>query len=334
MGVLYMVRSIIIVYTFSYKEYVICKQRHHMQLTQRKSSLIVVVNYVLMVLIWGSFPVAAKIGVQHAPPLLLSGMRFTLAFLIMAPFAYMQSKKLWITWRQHGRVLVISLLMVGIPSSIFFAATPYAPVSVLTIMWSTTPIFTALFAMRDKDEVRGWKLPVSLLIGLFGVLIVLLGRLPFLPGSGGGLLFAGSGITLIAELAVLASSSVYGYGIRMARRNSPDIPVTVMTTWQLFYCALFLLAISLIFERGSSFQPIPVTFGVLFYLAVFCSCISFFLLFWLIRRIGAIRTAYSDFIIPGVTLILSYLFVGESLTLAKVIGLGFVILGVVLVQIP
>ena len=68
-----------------------------MQLTQRKSSLIVIINYVLMVIIWGSFPVAVKIGVQHAPPLLLSGMRFTLAFLIMAPFAYWQSKKLWIT---------------------------------------------------------------------------------------------------------------------------------------------------------------------------------------------------------------------------------------------
>ena len=303
-----------------------------MQLTQSKSSLIVVINYVLMVVIWGSFPVAVKIGVQHAPPLLLSGMRFTLAFLIMAPFAYVQSKKLWITWRQHAQVLLISLLMVGIPSSVFFAATPYAPVSVLTIMWSTTPIFTALFAMRDTGEVRGWKLLVSLLIGLFGVLIVLLGRIPFLPGPGAGSLFGGS--VFIAELAVLASASIYGYGIRMARRKSPDIPVTVMTAWQIFYCALFLLAISLIFERGSSFQPTPATFGALFYLAIFCSCIAFFLTFWLIRRIGAIRTAYGDFIIPGVTLILSYLFVGESLTIAKVIGLGFVILGVVLVQIP
>ena len=306
-----------------------------MQLTGRRSRLIIVLNYVLMVLIWGSFPVAAKIGVQHAPPLLLSGMRFALAFLIMAPFAYWQSKKLWITWQQHAQVLLISLLMVGIPSSIFFAATPYAPVSILTIMWSTTPIFTALFAMRDTGEVGGWKLFVSLLIGLLGVLIVLLGRIPWLPGSSSGSvpLFANS-TALIAEVAVLASASIYGYGIRMARRNSPDIPVTVLTAWQIFYCALFLLALSLIFERGTAFQPTALTFGALFYLAIFCSCISFFLTFWLIRRIGAIRTAYSDFIIPGVTLILSYLFVGESLTITKVIGLGLVILGVVLVQIP
>ncbi len=308
-----------------------------MQSTQHNSKAIVIGNYALMVLFWGSFPVAAKIAVEHAPPLLIAGLRFTLAFFIMAPLAYWQSKKLWISWRQHVRVLVISLLMVAIPGSVFFAATPHAPVSVLTIMWSTTPIFTALFAMRDTGEVRGWKLLASLVVGLTGVLIVLLGRLPFLPdynSSNSGQLFAGGGLALVFELAVLASASVYGLGIRTARQHSPDIPVTVMTTWQIFYCAVFLLAMSLIFERGAAFQPTWTTLGALIYLAVFCSCISFFLTFWLIRRIGAIRTAYGDFIIPGITLILSYFFVGESITFAKVFGLGLVILGVVIVQIP
>ena len=311
-----------------------------MQSAQHKSKLIVVSNYALMVLFWGSFPVATKIAVQHAPPLLIAGLRFTLAFLIMAPLAHLQTRKLWISWRQHARVLIISLLMVAIPGSIFFAATPYAPVSVLTIMWSTTPIFTALFAMRDTSEVRGWKLLASLTVGVVGVLIVLLGRVPFLPGfqrATGSQLFAGGGpdgLALIFELAVLASACVYGLGIRTARQHSPDIPVVVMTAWQIFYCGVFMMALSLIFERGEAFQPTWTTLGALVYLAVFCSCLSFFLTFWLIRRIGAIRTAYGDFIIPGVTLVLSYFFVGESLTLAKVIGLALVILGVVIVQLP
>jgi drug/metabolite transporter (DMT)-like permease len=305
-----------------------------MESTQHNSKLVVISNYALMVLFWGSFPVATKIAVQHAPPLLIAGLRFTLAFMIMAPLAHWQSKKLWISWRQHARVLVISLLMVAIPGSIFFAATPYAPVSVLTIMWSTTPIFTALFAMRDSGEARGWKLLASLLVGIFGVLIVLFGRVPFLPGWNSSSLFAGGGLALIFELAVLASASVYGLGIRTARQHSPDVPVIVMTAWQIFYCGVFMLVMSLIFERGEAFQPTWTTLGALVYLAVFCSCLSFFLTFWLIRRIGAIRTAYGDFIIPGVTLILSYFLVGESLTFAKVLGLALVILGVVIVQLP
>lgn len=303
-----------------------------MEVSQRKGTLVIILNYVIMVLIWGSFPVAAKIGVQHAPPLLLSGMRFSIAFMLMAGVILAQGKKLRMTAGEHWRVFLIALFMVGIPSSIFFAATPYAPVGVLTIMWSTTPIFTALFAMRDVGEVRGWKLLLSLLVGLSGVVTVLLDRLPFLPGS--GLNFASNGTALIWEIAVLASASIYGFGIRMAKRSGPDVPIMVMTTWQLFYCGVFLLAMSSLFERGYPFAPAAITWGALLYLAIFCSCISFFLTFWLIRRIGAIRTAYSDFVIPGITLILSYLFVGESLTLAKVFGLGLVILAVVLVQLP
>jgi drug/metabolite transporter (DMT)-like permease len=305
-----------------------------MKTTQSASRLVILLNFAVMVLVWGSFPVAAKIGVEHAPPLLLSGVRFSIAFCIMASIVLVQRKKLSMTWRQHVQVCVISLLMVGIPGSIFFAATPYAPVGVLTVMWSTTPIFTSIFTLRDAGEVHGWKLVGSLSIGLLGVLIVLLGRIPFLPGANGGTqLFASSGSALTGELAVLGSAIIYGLGIRMAKHSGPDIPVTVLTTWQVFYSGVFLLAMSLLFERGYPFDPTLTTFGALLYLAIFCSCISFFLTFWLIRHIGAIRTAYGDFIIPGVTLVLSYFLLRESLTLAKIIGLALVILGVVLVEV-
>lgn len=306
-----------------------------MKTTQGNARLLILFNYIAMVLIWGSFPVAARIGVEHAPPLLLSGVRFCLAFGIMIPVTLIQRKNLWITRQQHLRVFLVSLLMVAIPSSIFFASTLYAPVGVLTIMWSTTPIFTAIFTVRDAGEVRGWKLVGSLALGLTGVLTVLLGRIPFLPGSNAGApFFASSGFALIAELAVLGSAVIYGLGIRMAKHSGPELPVTVLTTWQIFYCGVFLLALSFVFERGYAFHPTLTTFGILFYLAVFCSCISFFLTFWLIRRIGAIRTAYGDFIIPGVTLILSYILLGESLTFAKIVGLALVVLGVILVEMP
>ncbi len=297
-----------------------------MQATGRQTRFITLLGFGATVLIWGSFPVAAKFGVEHAPPLLLSAVRFLLAFVVMVGIAVSQRKSLRLSWREHGQVLVISTLMVGIPGSIFFAAAPYAPVGVLTIMWSTTPLFTALFTARETGEVRGWRLLVSLGIGLLGVLIVLLGRLPFLPGA---TLFASSEPALVGELAVLASSVIYGLGMRAAKR--PQMPVLVLTTWQILYSGLFMLAMSQIFERGQTLPLDPTTLGALLYLVIFCSCATFLLTFWLIRRLGAIRTAYIDFLTPGVTLILSFFLLNEDLSLAKVAGLVLVILGVVLV---
>ncbi len=295
-----------------------------------RSRLVTILGFVAMVLIWGSFPVAAKIGVAHAPPLLFSSARFLLAFAIMAGIARIQGKRLWITGKQHLQVFLLSLCMVGIPSSIFFAATPYAPVGVLTLMWATTPIFTALFNIRGTGEIHGWRLFGSLLIGSIGIMFVLLGHPPFWPGS--TFTFGSSGLALTGELAVLGSSVVYGLGMLLAKRSNPDIPVTVLTAWQVFYSGLFIAIMSLLFERGYVFSPTWTTLGALAYLIIFCSCISFLLTFWLIRRIGAIRTAYGDFIIPGVTLLLSYLLLGESVTLAKIGGFALVLLGVILVE--
>lgn len=301
-----------------------------MQATRKQARTITLCAFLTLVLVWGSFPVAAKIGVEHAPPLLLSGVRFFLAFVIMAGIALFQRKRLRLPWRQHLQILSISTLMVGIPGSIFFAAAPYAPVSILTIMWATTPIFAALFTAREVGELRGWRLLLSLCTGLLGTLLVLSGRLPFTPGPA---LFADSGLALAGELAVLASAVVYGLGIRAARRGNPDIPVVVLTTWQLLYSGLFLFATSLIFEPGQDLPFDLPTVGTLLYLVLFCSCLTFLLTFWLIRRIGAIRTAYADFLTPGVTVILSYALLGESLAPTKLAGLALVLLGVFLVEI-
>ena len=137
----------------------------------------------------------------------------------------------------------------------------------------------------------------------------------------------------MSELAVLGSSVVYGLGMRTAKTSNPDVSVLVLTSWQLFYSGLFITIMGLLFEHNYPFSPSWTALGALLYLAIFCSCISFFLTFWLIRRIGAIRTAYSDFVIPSVTLVLSYLLLGESLTLAKVGGMVLVMLSILLVAV-
>lgn len=300
----------------------------------RTPRLLTLLGFLAIVLIWGSFPVAAKIGVTETPPLLLSSTRFLLASFLLAPVALIQRKRLKVTLRQHIQILIVSLFMIGIPSTIFFAAAPYGSIGVLTLMWSTTPLFTALFNLGGKGEAHGWRLILSLCIGLLGIIIVILGHIPFFPGSGAHDFgqFVGNRAALLGELAVLASAGVYGFGLKLAKNNNPDLPIITLTTWQMFYTGIIVGVCSLLFEHGYTLHPTLSALGILLYLAVFCSCITFFLTFWLIRRIGAIRTSYSDFIIPGVTLILSYFLLGESLTLAKVGGFALVMLGCFFVQ--
>lgn len=303
-------------------------------MTFQKSRLATLLGFSGLVLVWGAFPIAAKIGVRHVPPLLFSSVRFLLAFVIMAMIACFQRKSLRLTLKQHRQVALISLLMVALPGGLFFIATPYAPVSILTLMWSTTPIFTALFAFRDRGEVHGYKLLLSLLVGALGLLIVLLGYIPFFPPAGNhALSFGGNTPALLGELGVLVSAAIYGFGLRLAKKSDQHMSVIAITSWQILYSGLFLALLSLILEHGQTIQPDGDTIKALIFMVVFCSCITFFLTFWLIRRIGAIRLSYSDYIIPGITLILANFILHESVTPDKLLGFGLVIVSVILVSL-
>ena len=124
---------------------------------QRSSRVATLLGFIAMVLIWGSFPVVVKIGIANVPPLLFSAIRFCIAFCVMAVIAVGQRKNLRIRFKEHLQISLVSLFMVGIPSCIFFVSALYAPVSVLTLMWATAPIFTALFNMRGKGEIDSYR---------------------------------------------------------------------------------------------------------------------------------------------------------------------------------
>lgn len=304
---------------------------------QHSSRFVTLAIFIVNLVIWGCFPIVAKVGTEHTPPLLFAGARFLLASGIMALAVWIGRGQLRITLAQHKRIVLSALTMVSIPASIYFLSAPYVQAGVITLMWAPTPIFTTLFMLNSKTgEARGWKLLVSLIAGTVGVLIVLAGGVPFLPGTGGATFsFASGGAALTGELAVLVSSVVYGLGMRLTKKaNDSDIPLLTFTTWQLFYSGASMTILSLLVEHSFAFQFSWTMIWSFLFIVLIVTCIGYFVAFWLIRRIGAIRTSYSDFLSPGVTLVLSYFFLGEGLTLAKIAGFLLVVLGCVLTNIP
>jgi drug/metabolite transporter (DMT)-like permease len=291
------------------------------------SKIITSVAFCLLVLLWGLAPVAIKLGVQDAPPLFLSSMRYGIATCTMLMVnKLILGQKLRLTWKQYRAVFIVGILIAGVTAGAFAVAVRFAPAGALSVMWATTPIFTSLFTAREEGEMHGWRLIVSLIIGMMGVILVLTGGLPFLIGASQSRTFTWS-FALMGELAVLGSAALYGFALRLAKQSTVGIPVATLVTWQVFFGSSFLGLMSILFEHGQTFHFTWKAIGSLLYTGIICGLGCNVITFWLIRRIGAIRTAYSDFIIPGITLFLSFVLLGESLTLAKFGGLALVLLG-------
>lgn len=277
-------------------------------------------GFILMTLIWGSFSIAVKIGVASIPPFLLAGMRFFLAAALLFALIAVRREKLLLPRRRFPGIVLLSLLIIGIPSGCFFWAAQYGAAGTLATIWATSPIFTAVISRGAKGEARGWRVGVSLAIGLLGVALVFIDQLHL-----------GSGMALAAEGAVLCAAACYGVAMRVARDVGNDLPVLPLTAWELLLGGLLLSSASLLFERG---QPVHWTWlnvGVLLYLAVMAGCVTFGLTFWLIQRIGAIRTTYNSFLVPGIALVLANLLLGEPITLPKLAGMVLVVAGLAVI---
>ncbi len=278
-----------------------------------------VLGFSLMTVIWGSFAIAVKLGVEGVPPFLLAGARFCLAGALLFAFLLIRRERLLLPQQRFPGVLLLALLIIGIPSACFFWASQYAPAGTLSTIWATSPIFTALVNMRARNEARGWRVALSMVIGLLGVILVFIDRLG-----------VGEGQALAAEGAVLCAAAFYGAAMRLAK-SAADLPLLPLTAWELLLGGLILSIASLLFERGQPVHWTALNLSILVYLAVMAGCVTFGLTFWLIQRIGAIRTTYNSFLVPGIALALAYLLLGEPITLPKLAGMALVVGGLALI---
>ena len=278
-----------------------------------------ILGFGLMTLIWGSFSIAVKIGVAGVPPFLLAGARFCLAGALLFALLLIRRQRLLLPRQRFPGVLLLAVLIIGIPSACFFWASQYAPAGTLSTIWATSPIFTALVTIGARNEARGWRVALSMIIGLLGVTLVFIDKLG-----------VGEGQALVAEAAVLCAAAFYGLGMRVAK-STADLPLLPLTAWELLLGGLMLSTASLLFERGQPVHWTMLNVSVLLYLAIMAGCVTFGLTFWLIQRIGSIRTTYNSFLVPGIALVLAFVLLGEPITLPKLAGMALVVGGLGLV---
>jgi drug/metabolite transporter (DMT)-like permease len=278
-----------------------------------------ILGFGLITAIWGSFSIAVKLGVEGIPPFLLAGARFCLAGTVLFVLLLIRRERLLLPRQRFPGVALLALLIIGIPSACFFWASQYAPAGTLSTIWATSPIFTALVNRRARDEARGWRVALSMGIGLLGVSLVFIDKLGI-----------GAGQALVAEAAVLCAGAFYGVAMRVAK-STADLPLLPLTAWELLLGGLLLATASLLFERGQPIHWTAANVNILLYLAIMAGCVTFGLTFWLIKRIGAIRTSYNSFLVPGIALVLANLLLGEPITFPKLIGMALVMGGLALV---
>jgi drug/metabolite transporter (DMT)-like permease len=274
----------------------------------------------LVTFLWSTSWVLIKRGLQEVPPLTFAGLRYSLAFLLLLPGLLHK--------REHVRALDrrswIELIVLGV---VFYTLTQGGQFLTLqrldaipfSLMLSFTPLLVSLIGMLTLSEKLRTFQWIGIALSLLGAAIFF-GRVHALSGSGIGFLLAG--LTLGAN----AISSLLGRAVNRRHRISP----LVVTPISMGVGGVLLLAI------GLGTQGLPrlsaVSWGIILWLAVVNTALAFTVWNHTLRTLSASQSSVINNTMVIQIAILAWIFLGESLTVLQIVGLGVVAAGTLLVQ--
>lgn len=269
----------------------------------------------MFVLLWSTGYVAGKTGLDHAGAFSLLVVRFagaTLAFALLA----IAARAAWPGMRASLHSALVGVLSLGLQfGGIYLGVQWGAEIGVAALVVGAMPLVTAALAplFGERVAARQW---LGLALGLGGVLLVLADRLHVGGGTPGAYLLLALGLVGIS------------LGTLYQKRHASAVDARVGLAVQHAAATVVLLPFAV--HEGWRFDGSVALLSSLGWLIVVNSVGGFGLLFALLRRGAANSVAQLFFLIPPVTAVISYVFLGERFTVIKLIGFAVAAAGVYL----
>jgi drug/metabolite transporter (DMT)-like permease len=290
-----------------------------------KNLIVLLAAFFAVYVFWGSTYLAIKYTIETLPPFLMAGTRFAFAgtiLFIWARFTKDYERPKFEHWKTAA--IVGTFLLLGGNGAVVLAS-HYIPSSMTALLVATEPLFVVMLSWLWLGNARpNWKVAAGLIVGFFGVYLLISGK-----GSG----FDGSGqwigyIAVIIGALSWATGSIYGL-----RATTPKSSL-LTAGMQMLAGSVSLFTVGLIRGEWSTFDPSAVSSNSVFalaYLIVFGSLLGFTAYSWLLKNAQPAMVATYAYVNPVIAVILGWSIAGESLTAQMLMGAFVIVASVVLI---
>ena len=271
-------------------------------------------------LCWAGNAIVGRLAAGHIPPVTLSFLRWSLAFLIILPFAWKHLRRDWPAIRSRlGTMILLSVTGIGAFNTLQYWALEHTQALNTLLLQSAGPLFVAVWSLA----LLGVRLTLAqaggIVVSLTGVLVILLhGDLTTLKN----IEFNKGDIIFTVALAIFGLYSV----LSLKRPEIHGLSFVGFT----FGCGAASLVPLLIRELLSRpvMQLDTTNLLTLFYVAVFPSTIAYLCFNRGVQLIGANRAAPFFHVVPVFGSVMAMVFLGERPQLFHIIGFALVLTGV------
>jgi len=271
------------------------------------------VRFGSLALIWGSSFVLIAEGLDAFEPGLVTWARIVAGTAVLA---LLPGARTPVAREDRARFVVVSLLWVAIPFTLFPLAQQHVASAVAGMLNGTTPIVTAAVASLLLRRLPGRLQVAGLALGFLGVALIAI------PAGVAGTSEA------IGVVMLISAASCYGVAINLVvplqQRYGP-LPVMARV---LGLAAVFTTPFGLAGLQGSSFAWSSLL--AVLALGAVGTGLAFVLMGNLAGRVGGTRASFVTYLVPVVALLLGVAIRGDVVAAISIVGIGCVLSGAVL----
>lgn len=284
----------------------------------------VIFNYILVCIIFGTTFLTIKIGIEAgAPPLFSAGIRFFLAGVILMIIFKLKRKEI-IPHVFSKRIMYAGFCLTFMTFASLYWSEQYISSGLAAVLSATGPMMILLIqAKRNREKLQKEQL-VALVIALIGVIFV------SLPGMHQQVSFIWS----IACIVLVIGELFYGIGSIRSKEILSDLSNVspfLINGIQMFYGGILLLIASIIVEQPN--VTILTSWSVqwpILYLIFIGSIGGHGLYYWLLSKTNPVFPSTWLYVSPLIAIIVGYIILGEPLNPTMGMGACLILIGVFL----
>ncbi|GGF05435.1 DMT family transporter [Stappia taiwanensis] len=274
-------------------------------------------------ILWGSSAIVTGQQAISGAPEVSVGYRMALVSLVMFGWSFATGRKVGLRWKDGPWVVLQGVLFFGLAFITFYHSTRLISSGIAALILSTSSLFAALVGWLFLSMPVTARMVAGIVCGVAGLAVIALPQLAVLTSNA---------LTLAGVALALAAAACTGCGTVVAMRNQrAGIPIVVLIGWAALFGALFAFALALFGGMSFRVDMSAAYLAGLAYLALIASCVTFFMYFSLVQRIGAASASYTLALLPVVALLLSAAFENLIIDSYVLSGAAAVLLGNVLV---
>lgn len=274
-----------------------------------------------VILVWGISYVSIKVTVFEIPPITMALIRFAIASLMLGIIIRRVEPQTKLAKSDLPKMVLGGIFGITLYFLFENIGVKFSSATNASLIVTIVPIITIMLDMLFFNSRLSF-------MKLFGVIIAVWGS--YLAVTGNGKVELNS-THFLGNILMIGAMLSWAFFTMVNKSLQEKYSGLFLTTYQTFFGTLCFIPLSLLeYKEWKPFSLIAL--GNILFLAVFCSCVGYFLYNYALKRLDvALTTIYLN-LIPVVGVLSGYLILKESVLPIQLVGGLITLLAIVIIN--